>query len=160
MRCGAGQVLLLLVGDSTSTTTGGLGVLASDSETKVVTDTTVRLDFLQSLQIITQLRVNVVGQKLTALAVDNVLLSVEEPVWDLEFGRVLQDGHDSLKLIGVQLTSPLAKIDISLLADNVGISSTNTLDLSESVLNLDLAVNVGVEQSVKINEKGKSLCAN
>lgn len=45
---------------------------------------------------------------------------------------------------------PLAEVDISLLADNVGISSTNTLDLSESVLDLDLAVNVGVEQSVLV----------
>lgn len=51
---------------------------------------------------------------------------------------------------------PLAEVDISLLADNVGISSTDTLNLSEGVLDLDLAVNVGVEQSVLIKKRSQS----
>ena len=141
--------LLLLVGNSASTTTGGLGVLTTDTETEVVADTTVGLDLLQSLEVITQLGVDVVGKELAALAVNNVALPVQEPSGNLELSRVLQDGDNALELIGVELTSTLAKVDIGLLADNVGVSSTNTLDLGKGVLDLDLAVNVGVEQTVR-----------
>ena len=41
---------------------------------------------------------------LGVLAVDNVLLPVEEPGRDLVLGRVLEDGDDSLELIGVELS--------------------------------------------------------
>lgn len=141
--------LLLLVGNSAATATSGLGVLTTDTETEVVTDTTVSLDLLQALKVVTQLRVDVVRQELAALAVNNVALPVQEPVGDLELGRVLQDGHNALELVRVELTGALAKVDIGLLANNVGVSATNTLDLGEGILNLDLAVNVGVEQTVE-----------
>ena len=80
-------------------------MLTTDTQAEVVADTTVGLDLLQSLQVITQLRVDVVRQELAALAVNNVALPVQEPGGDLELGGVLEDGHDALKLIGVELTS-------------------------------------------------------
>lgn len=139
--------LLLLVGNSAATTTSGLGVLTTDTQAEVVADTTVGFDLLQAFQVVTQLRVDVVRQELAALTVDNVALPVEEPRGDLELGRVLQNGNNALKLVRVELTGTLAKVDIGLLANNVGVSAANTLDLSEGVLHLDLAVNVGVEQT-------------
>ena len=145
----ASNRLLLLVGNSAATATGGLGVLTTDTETEVVADTTVGLDLLQSLEVVTQLRVNVVGKELRALAVNNVTLPVQEPSGDLELGGVLQDGDNALELIRVELTGTLAKVDIGLLANNVGVSATDTLDLGKGVLDLDLAVNVGVEQTVE-----------
>ena len=45
---------------------------------------------------------------------------------------------------------PLAEVNVSLLAHNVGIAATNTLDLRQGVLNLALAINVRVEQTVKV----------
>lgn len=143
--------LLLLVGNSAATTTSGLGVLTTDTQAEVVADTTVGFDLLQAFQVVTQLRVDVVRQELAALTVDNVALPVEEPRGDLELGRVLQNGNNALKLVRVELTGTLAKVDIGLLANNVGVSAANTLDLSEGVLHLDLAVNVGVEQTVCVN---------
>ena len=53
----------------------------------------------------TNLGVKLIGQELSVLSVDNILLSVHEPVGDLELGRVLDDGDDSLELIGVELSS-------------------------------------------------------
>lgn len=137
-------------------------MLTTDTQTEVVTDTTVGLDLLQALQVITQLRVNVVRQELAALAVDNVALPVEEPRRDLELGRVLQDGNDALKLVRVELTGTLAKVDIGLLANNVGVSAANTLDLGQGVLDLDLAVNVGVEQTVRRDDgkRKRSVCSS
>lgn len=42
---------------------------------------------------------------------------------------------------------PLIQVDIGLLAHNVRVATTHTLDLSQGVLDLTLAVNVGVEQT-------------
>jgi hypothetical protein len=48
--------ILLLLGhtNSATTTTGGFGVLTTDSEAPVMTHTTMGTDFLQSFQIFTQ----------------------------------------------------------------------------------------------------------
>lgn len=71
--------LLLGDTDSPAATTGGLGVLATDAEAPVVSQTTVGADLLQALEVITELGVDTVGEDLVVLAVDNVALSVEEP---------------------------------------------------------------------------------
>lgn len=131
-----------------TTTTSGLGVLTSDTQTPEVTNTTVGSDLFQSLQVISQLRLQVVGQDVVVLTVNNVFLSVQEPSWDLVLGWVLQDGDDTLKLFLGQLTSTLGEIDIGLLTDQVGVTTTNTTDGGQGVHNLDLTVNVSVEQTV------------
>ena len=83
--------------------TGGLRVLTPDAEAPRVPQTTMRPDLLQPLEIVTELRVNTVGQDLRVLAVDDIPLPVQEPCWDLELRGVLDDGHEPLELIGVQL---------------------------------------------------------
>lgn len=57
----------------------------------------MRADFLQPLQILTQLAVHAVGQDLGILAVDDVASAIEEPGGDLVLRRVLDDGHDPLE---------------------------------------------------------------
>lgn len=42
---------------------------------------------------------------------------------------------------------PLVQVHIGLLANQVGISATNTLDLSQGIHDLLLAIDVGVEES-------------
>lgn len=85
--------------------TGGLGVLAPDTEAPEVTETTVRTDLLQPLEIITELRVNAVGKNLRVLAIDDVPLPVQEPCGDLELRGVLDDGNETLELVRVKLAS-------------------------------------------------------
>lgn len=46
-----------------------------------------------------------------------------------------------------ELSGALVQVDIGLLADEVGVTATDTLDLGEGVDNLLLAVDVGVEQT-------------
>jgi hypothetical protein len=60
--------------------TSRLGVLAADAEAPVVTETTVGTDLLQALQVLTELGVDTVGKDLRGLAIDNVALTVEEPL--------------------------------------------------------------------------------
>lgn len=132
---------------SLTTTGGGLGVLTSDLKTPEVSDTSVRSDLLQSLQVISQLGFQVVGQNVVVLTVNVVLLSVQEPGWDLVLGWVLHDGDNSLQLFLGQFTGTLVQVDISLLANQVRVSSTDTSDLGQSVHNLDSTIDVGVQQT-------------
>lgn len=104
MTLSYGLALLLADTDGAATATGGLGVLSTDTETPVVTETTVGADLLQALEILTHLAVQVVGDNLGVLAIGDVALSVQEPGGDLVLGRVLEDGDDTLKLFGGKLT--------------------------------------------------------
>jgi hypothetical protein len=139
----------LLLGDTDgpATATGGLGVLTTDTETPVVSETTVSADLLEALEILTELGVDTVGEDVGVLAIDDIALSVDEPGRDLVLGGVLEDGDDSLELFGGELTSALVQIDISLLADQVRVSATDTLDLGQGVHDLLLSVNIGVEET-------------
>ena len=62
--------ILLLLGHThgLSLVASGLGVLTSDSETPVMTKTTVSPDFLQTLQIFTELVVQEISHYLVSLA--------------------------------------------------------------------------------------------
>ena len=62
-------------------------------------------DLLQAFQVITEFRVNAVGQDLRIFAIDDILLPVQEPEGDLELRRVLHYVYDSLQLIRVEFTS-------------------------------------------------------
>lgn len=158
----------LLLGDTdgSATATGGLGVLTTDTEAPVMSETTVSADLLEALEIITELGVDTVGQNVRVLAVNDITLSVQEPAGDLVLGGVLDDGDDSLELFGGELTGaadacqyvssspvvlsgpiPLVQIDIGLLANQVGVSATDTLDLGQGVHDLLLSVDIGVQKT-------------
>lgn len=131
------------------TTTGsGLGVLTSDLQAPEVSDTSVRSDLLQSLQVISQLRLQTVSKNVDVLTGDLVLLSVQEPSWDLVLTWVLHDGDDSLQLFLGQLTGTLVQVNVSLLTDQVRVSSTDTSNLGQGVHDLDSTIDVGVQQTV------------
>jgi len=70
-----------------------------------MSETPVSTDFLESLQILTELVVEGVGKNLRVLSVDNITLAIEEPGGDLILGRVLDDSDDTLKLFGSKFTS-------------------------------------------------------
>jgi hypothetical protein len=165
------KYLSLLLGDTdgSAAATSGLGVLSTDTETPVVTETTVSADLLEALEILTELGVDTVGEDLSVLAVDNVTLPVEEPGGDLvclvldgEICRdqvakhtlqgVLDDGDNTLKLLRCEVTGALAQINIGLLADQVGVAATDTLDLGQGVHDLLLSIDVRVQQTDDVLE--------
>ena len=55
-------------------------------------------DLLESLQVLPQLVLQLIGQDLRVLAVANVLLPVEEPVGDLVLPGVLHDRDHAINL--------------------------------------------------------------
>lgn len=80
-------------------------MLTTDTNTPEVSETPVAADLLQPLEVVTELRVDIVRQNLAVLAVDDIFLPVKEPEWNLELCGVLHDVHDSFKLVRVQVTS-------------------------------------------------------
>lgn len=106
-----GLALLLADTDGASAAASSLGVLTTDTETPVVTQTTVGADLLQALKILTELAVQTVGQNLGVLAIDDIALSVEEPGGDLVLGGVLEDGDDTLEFFGGELTSAVIQVN-------------------------------------------------
>jgi len=118
-----------------------------------VTKTTMSTDLLQALQIITKLGVDTVRENLRVLAIDDIALTIEEPSGDLVLGRVLDDGDDSLKFFGCKFTSALVEIDIGFLANQVGITTSDTLYLGQGVHDLLLSFDIGVEKSKNVLER-------
>ena len=53
----------------------------------------------------------------------------------------------NLARAGVEGNKPLVEIDIGLLADQVGVSATDTLDLGQGEHDLLLSVDIGVEET-------------
>ena len=107
----------LLLGRDThrlSETTRGLGMLTTDLQVPVVTQTTVRTTFtpptrflphlLQTVQILTEIGLQVVRHNLLELAGLHILLSVQEPLRDVVLQRVGNDSNQSVDLLVAQLS--------------------------------------------------------
>lgn len=121
---------LFLTARNTNNTTeaaSGLGVLTTDTKVPVVTKTTVRADLLEALKVLTEGRGDLVSNDLLVLASSKILLSVEEPEGDLELLRVLHDSKNFVDLLLGELTSALSHVNVSLLANEVGETATNSL---------------------------------
>jgi hypothetical protein len=135
--------------DLTSSSGGSLGVLASDLETPVVSKTSVGTDLLETLKVLTELVVKLVDKQVGVLALSEVTLSVKEPAGDLVLRGVLDDGDNSLELFDSEFTSSLGERNISLLADQVGVTATDTSNGSQGVHDLDSTIDVSAEQTEK-----------
>ena len=79
MKIVNGLTLLLADTDGTTSSSSSLGVLTSNTETPVMTETTVGSDLLETFQILTQFAFHAVCQNLRVLAVYNISLSIQEP---------------------------------------------------------------------------------
>ena len=105
---------LLLLGDTdgATTTTGSLGVLTTHTQAPIMTKTAMRADLLQAFQIITKFRVQIGGSQLGVFAIDDILLSVQEPVGHFVLQRVGDDGDNLFNLLLSAFTGTLGKINI------------------------------------------------
>jgi len=104
-------------------------------------------DLLQSLEIVTELGVDTVGEDLGVFSIDDIALTIEEPSWDLVGRWVLDDGDNSLEFFGCEFTGTLVEIDIGLLADQVRVTASNTLNFGQGVHDLLLSFDIGIEKT-------------
>lgn len=109
-------------------------------------------DLLQALQILTQLRVQGRGGQLQVLAVDDVLLPVQEPVGDLVLTRVADDGQHLLNLLLGALPGTLGQVHVGLLQDDGGVPATHSLDGRHGDRHLQHTIDVGVGDTQDVLE--------
>jgi len=138
--------------DGLTTTTGGLGVLTTHTETPVGPQTAMVPHLLQALKILTVLGVEGAGNDLGVTTVLDILLPIQEPVWNLELTRVGDDNHERLKLCGRELTSPLLDVNFGLLAGQDSETATHTPDGGHGVWDLLATINVGVDDTQNVLE--------
>ena len=110
------------------------------------------LDLSHSLEILSQHGIELVGNKLRVLAVSWVVLSVEEPFWNVVVGWSGDDVADLLDFFVSDLTSSLIAVDLSNLEGKEGESLTDTFDLSEAEWCLLFTVQVGVLHTKNVLE--------
>lgn len=146
------KTAFLLGGRPVATATSSLGVLATNADTPPVAKTTVSTHLFQALNVLAQLGLQNVRGDLRVLAGADVLLSVQEPLGDLELEGVLNNRNQAFDLIWLELTSALVNVDFSLLADQVGKAATHTLDGGQRKHDLLTPVNVGVEDTQNVLE--------
>jgi len=135
-------------------TSSGFGVLTADTESPVVAESSVVTDFLQTFQVVTELGVQGVGEKLVILPGLKILLSVQEPFGDLELKWVLDDGDQLFDLIISELPCSFVAVNFSHLAAHIGETATDTLDGAQRELGLDTSIDVGVQHTQNVLEIG------
>jgi hypothetical protein len=147
---------LLFLGDSEglSSSAGRLGALSSDLDAPPMTETSVEAHFLHTFKILTESGITDVGNELRVGSVLDTSLSVKEPLGDTVVQRLGEDVRDFVHLGLVELSSTSVEVNVGDLADEVGESSTNTLNNSESEHNLMFAVDVSVLHSQNVSEVG------
>lgn len=111
-------------------------------------------NLLHPLNIITKLSIKVLSKDLSVLSSLEILLPVEEPKWDLELTRVLNNGHDLFDFIGSELSCALVHVDFGLFADKVGETASETLDFGKSEYNVTLSLHVCVEDTEDVLKLG------
>lgn len=147
--------------DGSSLAASGLGVLSAHLVSPVMSDTTMGSHLLQALQILTNLADQSVHNNLRGLTRHSVLLSVDEPVGDLVLLVVGNDGAQQLDLLVGEGTSTTVNVHLSLLADKVGVTTSNTGDLGKGEHHLLLTIDVGIQHTQNVLELSghlKTLC--
>ena len=105
------------------------------------------LGLSHSLEILSQHGIEVVGNQLGELATSWVLLSIEEPFWDVVISWSGNDIIHSLDFIFGHFTGSLVNLNLSDFKGKESKSSTDTLDLTNTERSLLFTVDVCVLDS-------------
>ena len=66
--------------------------------------------------------------------------------------------RDVEQIASTDVRVPLVQVDIGLLANQVGVTATDTLDLGQGVHDLLLAIDVGIEKTISLSVPGDKQC--
>ena len=126
--------------------------MSSNLDAPVMSETSVVLSLSHSLDILSETGIQVVGNEMSPGTFFGVLLSVQEPLWNVVLGWSGKDVTDDLDLFLDHLAGSLVNVDLSNLESKNGKSSTDTFDLSETEWGLLFTVDVCVLHSQNVSE--------
>jgi len=142
----------MLLNNLLATTARGLGVLTTDTDVPMMTETSVTAGLLEALDLLTVGGVQDIRNQLGGLAGGEVLLTIQEPSLDLELKRIVAHSDDLIDLVSGHLTGTLVVIDVTLLEDEKGETTTDTLDGSHGKRDLAATINVGIAHTQNVLE--------
>ena len=114
--------------------------------------TTVRSNLLQSLEVNAHLLCHLIRVNVAHATCKSILPAVQEPRRDVETLWIFNDRCHFINLICRQLTRSLVLIDIRLLANKVGKSPANTLDLAQRKHDLRLPIDIRIQNTKNVLE--------
>jgi hypothetical protein len=94
---------------------------------------------------------------LGGLAGDEILLSIQQVVGDLELLGVVDDSNKLFDFFVGQSAGATIDVNFGLLADNVGKASANTSDSGHGEHDLSLAFNVSIQHTQDVLKLGGHL---
>ena len=127
-------------------------MLTTDTESPHVTKTSVVAHLLQTVKVLANLVVDLVGQALHGGSVLGVLHSVEEPCGHLEVLRLGDDLHDTLHLFVREGARTAVGVHACALAGDESETAADSLHGADGVGHLLLAVNVRVQDTQHVLE--------
>ena len=110
------------------------------------------LGLSHSLEILSETGIQVVGDQLSPGSLLWILLSVQEPFWDVVLSWSGDDVVDNLDLVLNHLSGSLVNVNLGDLEGKNSESSTDTFDLSETEWSLLFTVDVCVLHSQNVSE--------
>lgn len=127
-------------------------MLATDSETPFVSETSVGLDLVQSFDIFSELGLENVRSHLQVLAFFVVSEPVEEPSRDSVSFGVVNDVSDGIALLFGELACSKPGVNSQDFADQESESPADTSDRLQGEGYSSFPINVGVEDTVDMLE--------
>lgn len=127
-------------------------MLAPDSETPFMSETSVGLDLVQSFDVLSELSLEDVGSHLQVLSFFVISEPVEEPPRDSVSFGVVNDVSDGVALLLGELTCSEPGVNSEDLADQESESSAHTSDCLEGEGYGSFTIDVSVEDTVDMLE--------
>ena len=146
------RLFLSLVSDGGAVSSGTLGVLSSDLEAPPMSESSVESDLLESLDVLSELGVEVSGGDLSELTVLEVVPLVKEPGGEPVALWLVADLGDVVDHVVGHLSGPEGEGDVGLLAKEHCEPSSYSSDLSDCEGSKPLSVEVGVLDSNNVSE--------
>lgn len=139
---------------SLSTTTSGLGMLSPNSESPVVTETSVHTHLLQPFQVLAKSSLKTVRADVLSLTSFVVLLPVKEPVRDSVVLGGLDDVDNLFNLLVAELSSTNGSINLSALAYNVSKAASDSGDGRKGIDNVHFSIDIRIENTKDVLKIG------
>jgi hypothetical protein len=114
--------------------------------------TSMLLGLSESLKILSVSDIHVIGKQLTVSTILWILLSIQEPFWDVVLSWLGEDVVDSSDFFLSHLSTSLITIDLCNVKGKDSKSSTDSLDHSETIRGLLFTVDVCVLHSKNMSE--------
>lgn len=138
--------------EGSSSSSGRVGVLSLNLDSPVMSETSMHSHFLHSFEIFSEFGVPGIRDEMWPGSISHILLSVKEPLWNIVVEWSRDNIIDLVNFGFVKFSSSLGEVDLCLFENQIGHSSSKTLNGSEGEWSLMLSGNICVLHTKNMDE--------